>query len=52
MPLPSVVVKVGGSLYDLPDLGVRLRHFLDKLADADVVLVTGWRRDDRCHSHL
>jgi aspartokinase-like uncharacterized kinase len=34
------VVKVGGSLYDLPDLGPRLRRWLDALR-ADVLLVPG-----------
>lgn len=33
-----VVVKVGGSLYDLPDLGPRLRRFLEGL-DADRILI-------------
>jgi aspartokinase-like uncharacterized kinase len=36
-----VVVKVGGSLFDLPDLGPRLRHWLDGLGAARVVLVPG-----------
>ena len=35
-----VVVKVGGSLYDLPDLGLRLRAFLhEQCAGASVILV-------------
>src|SRR5262249_4888855 len=41
MSWPSVVVKVGGSLYDLPDLATRLRRWLDALAVADVLLVPG-----------
>jgi aspartokinase-like uncharacterized kinase len=37
-----VVVKVGGSLYDLPDLGARLRAFLhEQCAGASVILVPG-----------
>jgi aspartokinase-like uncharacterized kinase len=36
-----VVVKVGGSLYDLPDLGPRLRDWLDRLDAARVLLVPG-----------
>jgi aspartokinase-like uncharacterized kinase len=51
------VVKVGGSLYDLPDLGPRLRRLLDEqFAGACVVLVPGGgasadfiRQLDRCH---
>ncbi len=35
------VVKVGGSLYDLPDLGPRLLAFLDALASRPVLLVPG-----------
>ena len=41
MALPSVVVKVGGSLYDLPDLATRLRRFLDTLPVSEVLLVPG-----------
>jgi aspartokinase-like uncharacterized kinase len=42
MPSPIAVVKVGGSLYDLPDLGPRLRRWLaEELADTRVVLVPG-----------
>jgi aspartokinase-like uncharacterized kinase len=36
-----VVVKVGGSLFDLPDLGRRLRGWLDRLDAAAVLLVPG-----------
>jgi aspartokinase-like uncharacterized kinase len=36
-----VVVKVGGSLYDLPDLGQRLRRWLDDNGIVRVVLVPG-----------
>jgi 5-(aminomethyl)-3-furanmethanol phosphate kinase len=35
------VVKVGGSLYDLPDLGVRLRSWLKTLSWPRVLLVPG-----------
>jgi 5-(aminomethyl)-3-furanmethanol phosphate kinase len=41
MAMPTLVVKVGGSLYDLPDLATRLRCWLDKQGVADVVLVPG-----------
>jgi 5-(aminomethyl)-3-furanmethanol phosphate kinase len=42
MPSSLAVVKVGGSLYDLPDLGRRLRRWLvEQFADAPVVLVPG-----------
>jgi aspartokinase-like uncharacterized kinase len=36
-----VVVKVGGSLFDLPELGPRLTRWLVQLAPADVLLVPG-----------
>src|SRR5262249_54432725 len=36
-----LVVKVGGSLYDLPDLGPRLRRFLASVAQGDRLLVPG-----------
>jgi aspartokinase-like uncharacterized kinase len=39
-PAP-VVVKVGGSLFHLPDLGARLTRWLDELAVRDVVLIPG-----------
>jgi aspartokinase-like uncharacterized kinase len=38
---PVAVVKVGGSLYDLPDLGPRLRRWLEGLGHTDVALVPG-----------
>jgi aspartokinase-like uncharacterized kinase len=37
---PVTVVKVGGSLYDLPDLGLRLRRWLEGCA-SPVLLVPG-----------
>jgi aspartokinase-like uncharacterized kinase len=36
-----LVVKVGGSLYDLPDLGPRLRSFLASLGEGDRLIVPG-----------
>jgi 5-(aminomethyl)-3-furanmethanol phosphate kinase len=36
-----IVVKVGGSLYDLPDLGERLRRFLASLAGPRLVVPGG-----------
>jgi aspartokinase-like uncharacterized kinase len=36
-----VVVKVGGSLYDLPDFGPRLRGWLQTMGAAAVLLVPG-----------
>jgi aspartokinase-like uncharacterized kinase len=36
-----IVVKVGGSLFDLPDLGPRLRAWLAGLGAAEVLLVPG-----------
>lgn len=42
MPPSVAVVKVGGSLYDLPDLGSRLRRWLaEQCADTRVVLIPG-----------
>jgi aspartokinase-like uncharacterized kinase len=57
MSASIAVVKVGGSLYDLPDLGPRLRRWLaENLAGNRVVLVPGGggvvdaiRQLDRCH---
>ena len=37
----DLVVKVGGSLYDLPDLGPRLRAWLDAQAPRRIVLLPG-----------
>jgi aspartokinase-like uncharacterized kinase len=36
-----LVVKVGGSLYDLPELGPRLRRFLASLGEVDRLIVPG-----------
>lgn len=36
-----IVVKVGGSLYDLPDLGPRLHHLLDALDTCTILMVPG-----------
>ncbi|MFO0865420.1 MAG: hypothetical protein U0744_12345 [Gemmataceae bacterium] len=36
-----VVVKIGGSLYDLPDLGPRLRGFLNSLHAERIAIVPG-----------
>ncbi|MCS6850114.1 MAG: hypothetical protein NZ700_02965 [Gemmataceae bacterium] len=54
--MPGTVVKVGGSLFDLPDLGPRLRQRLAGLAPHPVLLVAGGgaaadlvRAWDRCH---
>jgi 5-(aminomethyl)-3-furanmethanol phosphate kinase len=41
MATPAVVVKVGGSLFDLPDLGPRLRRFLDERETSEVLLLPG-----------
>jgi aspartokinase-like uncharacterized kinase len=46
MPAPAneshlVVVKVGGSLYDIPDLGSRLSHWLTSLDASSVLIVPG-----------
>ena len=41
MMVPDIVVKVGGSLFDSPDLGTRLRYWLDALQTRRVVLVSG-----------
>src|SRR5262245_39135000 len=37
----AVVVKVGGSLFDLPDLGPRLLRWLADLGEPHVLLVAG-----------
>ncbi len=57
MPSTLAVVKIGGSLYDLPDLGPRLRRWLAVHdGGSHVVLVPGGgalvevlRRLDHCH---
>ncbi len=56
-PTGPVVVKVGGSLFDLPDLGPRLRAWLGALETRAVLLVPGGgptadvvRAFDRVHS--
>lgn len=36
-----IVVKVGGSLYDLPQLGTHLQGWLDRLAAPELLLVPG-----------
>jgi aspartokinase-like uncharacterized kinase len=41
MTNPSVVAKVGGSLFDWPDLGPRLQRWLERLRDDRVILVPG-----------
>ncbi|HEV3143658.1 MAG TPA: hypothetical protein VGZ47_07235 [Gemmataceae bacterium] len=53
---PPVVVKVGGSLYDWPELSSRLAIFLATLRGANVLLVSGGgaaanviRQFDQCH---
>src|SRR5262245_16960686 len=38
---PIVVVKVGGSLFDLPDVVPRLQHFLKNYSECRVLLITG-----------
>jgi aspartokinase-like uncharacterized kinase len=40
-PEGPVVVKVGGSLYDLPDLGPRLRRWLTTCNTSNILLVPG-----------
>jgi 5-(aminomethyl)-3-furanmethanol phosphate kinase len=40
----SLVVKVGGSLFDWPDLGPRLRDWLDRHAPPETILVPGGGR--------
>src|SRR5262245_601874 len=44
MEAPICVVKVGGSLYDLPDLRRRLERFLNTLRERAVLLVPGGGR--------
>jgi aspartokinase-like uncharacterized kinase len=38
---PLIVVKVGGSLYPLPDLAARLRRYLASLETSSILLVPG-----------
>jgi aspartokinase-like uncharacterized kinase len=38
---PIIVVKVGGSLFDLPDLGLRLSGWLQSLATPRIILLPG-----------
>jgi aspartokinase-like uncharacterized kinase len=38
---PAIVVKVGGSLFDLPDLGSRLLRWLAQFPPGEVLLVPG-----------
>jgi 5-(aminomethyl)-3-furanmethanol phosphate kinase len=40
-PQPPVIVKVGGSLFDWPDLRLRLREFLATLAGQNLLLIPG-----------
>jgi aspartokinase-like uncharacterized kinase len=54
---PAAVIKVGGSLFDLPDLGVRLREWLAVQGTGEVLLVPGGgpaadvvREYDRLHA--
>jgi aspartokinase-like uncharacterized kinase len=56
MTSAAMVVKVGGSLYDLPDLGGRLRRWLEQPPTRQVLLFPGGaaaadavRGLDRCH---
>src|SRR5438094_2205822 len=51
-----LIVKVGGSLFDLQDLGARLRRWLEKQNGHPVIFVPGGgavaeaiRQLDRCH---
>jgi len=53
----SLVVKVGGSLFDMPDLGPKLQAWLQTLPDPHVLLVPGGgatadvvRELDGCHA--
>jgi aspartokinase-like uncharacterized kinase len=54
---PAAVIKVGGSLFDLPDLGPRLRNWLVERPAGEVILVPGGgpvadvvRNYDRLHA--
>jgi 5-(aminomethyl)-3-furanmethanol phosphate kinase len=53
---PPVVVKVGGSLFDWPELSTRLQSFLATLKESNVLLIPGGgptadviRQFDQCH---
>jgi 5-(aminomethyl)-3-furanmethanol phosphate kinase len=52
---PDIIVKVGGSLYDLPNLGDRLAQWLDELKSTYLVapgggaIVESLRDLDQCH---
>ena len=41
MARPVNILKVGGSLYDLPDLGSRLQPWLSQAKSTDIILVPG-----------
>ena len=41
MARPLTIVKVGGSLYDLPDLRARLQPWLSQAKSTDIILVPG-----------
>jgi aspartokinase-like uncharacterized kinase len=40
----STIIKIGGSLFDWPDLGPRLRDWLDRYAPPECILVPGGGR--------
>lgn len=42
--MPPLIIKVGGSLFDRPDLGPRLRDWLDNNAPRETILVPGGGR--------
>jgi aspartokinase-like uncharacterized kinase len=54
----NLVVKVGGSLYDLPDLGGRLRAWLEAHCTSRILLIPGggsaadWIRQLNTYDHL
>jgi aspartokinase-like uncharacterized kinase len=54
---PAAVIKVGGSLFDVPDLGPRLRNWLAARSTGEIILVAGGgpaadvvRQYDRLHA--
>jgi aspartokinase-like uncharacterized kinase len=56
MNKPTIVVKVGGSLFDWPQLGPRLQNWIPTLSPGQVLLIPGGgptvdvvRNLDRCH---